>query len=211
MNNIDTGQIRIDYRVILDWVPEDSSVLELGCGFGDLLFYLAKLRKARVKGIEIDSQAIFTCVSRGLSISHQDIDEGLSEYADRTFDYVILNQCLQEVRKPHVALSEAVRVGKKAIVGFPNFAHYGARIQLALQGRAPVTPALPYQWYDTPNLHFLSIRDFMVYCRINKLSIEKSAFIRGKGLSRFWPNLLADSGLFLISASEKNYAAVSRD
>jgi methionine biosynthesis protein MetW len=199
MNSDDLKKARLDHRVIVGWVKENSSVLEPGCGGGDLIALLAKYRGASVSGIEIDEKAIFNCVSRGLSVSHQDIDEGLSEYADHAFDYVVLNQCLQEVRKPHVALSEAVRVGRKAIVGFPNFAHYQTRIQLALRGVAPVTPALPYQWYDTPNLHFLSIKDFIVYCGRNDLRIEKQAFLGKTKLVHFWPNLLANSALFEIS------------
>jgi len=199
MNNGDTKNIRLDHRIILDWVDEGSSVLEMGCGGGDLLYLLGQEKKANVSGLEIDEKSIFSCVSRGLSVSHQDIDEGLSEYADRAFDYVIINQCLQEVRKPHIVLSEAVRVGIKAIVGFPNFAHCGTRIQLAFFGVAPVTPALPYQWYDTPNLHFLSIKDFVIYCGKNSFSIEKRSFLGRAKLVHFWPNLLADSALFQIS------------
>ena len=199
MSNNDVKNIRMDHSVILDWVEEGSTVLELGCGGGDLLYLLSQRKKANVSGLEIDETSIFTCVSRGLIVSHQDIDEGLSEYADRAFDYVIINQCLQEVRKPHVALSEAVRVGKKAIVGFPNFAHYQTRIQLAFKGVAPVTPSLPYQWYDTPNLHFLSVKDFTGYCSKNNFSIEKRAFLGRTKLVHFWSNLLADSALFKIS------------
>jgi methionine biosynthesis protein MetW len=200
MNTGDILKIRADHRVIIDWVEEGSSVLELGCGFGDLLVLLEKNKKASVSGVEINDNAIFTCVSRGLGVSHQDIDDGLSEYADNAFDYVIINQSLQEVRKPHVALAESVRVGKKAIIGFSNFAHYDARFQMAFKGIAPVTPALPYQWYDTPNLHFLSIKDFISYCRVNNLKIERSAFLEKDRMIRFWPNLLAGIGLFLISA-----------
>ena len=176
MSNTDVKNLRLDHSVILDWVDEGSSVLELGCGGGDLLYLLSQRKKVNVSGLEIDEASIFSCVSRGFSVSHQDIDEGLSEYADRAFDYVIINQCLQEVRKPHIALSEAVRVGKKAIVGFPNFAHYETRIQLAFFGVAPVTPSLPYQWYDTPNLHFLSIKGLHCLLRQEQLQYGKEGF-----------------------------------
>jgi len=199
MNNGKPGDGRLDHGIITGWVSEGASVLELGCGGGELLQMLGRQKRASVSGIEIDENYIFSCVARGLSVAHQDIDEGLSEYADSAFDFVIINQCLQELRKPHIALSEAVRVGHKVIVGFPNFAHYSARVQLALQGRAPVTSALPYQWYDTPNLHFLSIRDFVLYCRKNRLNIERRAFLDKRGLVRCWPNLLAGSALFQIS------------
>jgi methionine biosynthesis protein MetW len=199
MNSNKQGDIRLDHRIIAGWVNEGASVLELGCGGGELLQMLSRQKRASVNGIEIDESYIFSCVARGLSVAHQDIDDGLSEYADGAFDYVIINQCLQELRKPHVALSEAVRVGNKVIVGFPNFAHDSARVQLALLGRAPVTPALPYQWYDTPNLHFLSVRDFVLYCAKNGLDIERRAFLSDRGVVRCWPNLLAGSALFQIS------------
>jgi len=199
MNSGKPVDSRLDHGIITGWVSEGASVLELGCGGGELLQMLSRQKGASVSGIEIDENYIFSCVARGLSVAHQDIDDGLSEYADRAFDFVIINQCLQELRKPHVALSEAARVGHKVIVGFPNFAHYSARVQLALQGRAPVTPALPYQWYDTPNLHFLSVRDFVLYCRKNRLSIERRAFLHKKGVVWCWPNLLAGSALFQIS------------
>ena len=199
---MDTGIVeneRQDYRVITSWVTEGAAVLELGCGGGELLQMLGRQKHATVSGIEIDESYIFTCVSRGLSVAHQDIDDGLSEYADQAFDFVIINQCLQELRKPHTVLSEALRVGRRAIIGFPNFAHYSARLQLAVRGRAPVTAALPFQWYDTPNLHFLSIRDFYEYCGVNKISIERQVFLDGKNQVRFWPNLLAGSAIYQIN------------
>jgi len=204
MNNTVPGDIRPDHGIIAGWVSEGASVLELGCGGGELLQLLSRRKHASVNGIEIDESYIFSCVARGLSVAHQDIDDGLSEYADGAFDFVIINQCLQELRKPHTALWEAVRVGRNVIVGFPNFAHYSARIQLALQGRAPVTPALPYQWYDTPNLHFLSISDFVQYCAKNELGIEKKAFLNNRGQIHWWPNLLAGSALFQISRNGRS-------
>jgi len=204
MNNTVPGDIRPDHGIIAGWVSEGASVLELGCGGGELLQLLSRLKRASVNGIEIDESYIFSCVARGLSVAHQDIDDGLSEYADGAFDFVIINQCLQELRRPHTALSEAVRVGRKVIVGFPNFAHYSARIQLAVQGRAPVTPALPYQWYDTPNLHFLSISDFVQYCAKNRLSIDRKVFLNNRGTIRWWPNLLAGSALFQISRNGRS-------
>ena len=116
------------------------------------------------------------CVAEGLSVFQQDIDTGLSEYADKSFDYVILNQTLQQVKKPDFALNEALRVGKKTIVGIPNFAYYKARARIFFKGRVPVTAALPFQWYDTPNLHFLSLNDFKDYCKNKNINIERSFF-----------------------------------
>ena len=189
----------MDYRVILDWIGPGASVLDLGCGEGELLALLVKERGVRAQGIEIDEQAIYRCVARGLSVFHDDIDRGLSEYADRSFDYVILNQTLQQVRRLDEGLQEALRVGREVIVGFPNFAHYLARIEIFFRGKAPVTPSLPYEWHDTPNLHFLSISDFGEYCRRRKIKIKKSAFLGKKKKIPFFPNVFAHTGVFLIS------------
>ncbi len=191
--------MRKDYEVIAGLVSPGSSVLDLGCGEGDLMACLAEQRSVKVRGVEISEQAIYRCVGRGQSVSHQDIDNGLSEYGDKAFDYVILNQCLQQVKAPQTALAEAVRVGQKAIVGISNFAHISARWQLGLAGRAPVTPALPFQWYDSPNLHFLSLSDFVRYCRNSDIAIEKAIFLNGRSRVRVLPNLLAQTGIFVIS------------
>ena len=190
---------KLEYRIILDLMPPGSSVLDLGCGDGELLSVLANEKKCRGQGIEIDEKAIYACVSRGLSVLHGDIDTGLAEYNDRSFDYVILNQTFQQVKKPETVLKEALRVGKYVIVGFPNFAHYRARFQIFFKGKTPVTPSLPYQWYDTPNLHFLSISDFFEYCRQKNIIIARTAFTSSNRKVSLFPNLLALSGIFLLS------------
>ncbi len=191
--------IRPDYKIILDWIKDESSVLDLGCHKGELLSLIAEKKNARAHGIEIDEQAIYKCVEIGLSVSHQDIDNGLSEYSDESFDYVILNQSLQQVKKPDVVLKESLRVGKEVIIGFPNFAHFRARYQIFFWGKTPVTASLPYEWYETPNLHFLSISDFRGYCRNRGIRIKRTAFISNNVLTDLLPNLLAQTGIFLIS------------
>jgi methionine biosynthesis protein MetW len=193
---------RPEYDIIVSLVNSAASVLDLGCGDGELLSRLKKEKNVvKAQGIEIDDQSIHRCVARGLSVFQGDIDSGLTEYEDKSFDYVILNQSLQQVKKPDNVLSEALRVGEKVIVGFPNFAHITARFYLAVKGVAPVTRSLPYQWYDTPNLHFLSIVDFIHYCRSRKITIEQASYVGNRRRVKILPNVFALVGVFLISNS----------
>jgi methionine biosynthesis protein MetW len=193
------GAVRPDYRIICSMIAEGASVLDLGCGTGELLDLLVKEKKINAQGIEIDEQAIYACVARGLSVFHGDIDSGLADYADHSFDYVLLNQSLQQVRKIEPVLNDALRVGKKVIIGFPNFAHITARLQIFFRGRTPVMPSLPYEWHDTPNLHFLSISDFIQYCRRHRITVEQAVFLGEQTVIRVLPNLCARTGIFLIA------------
>lgn len=191
--------IRIDHKTILKLINSRATVLDLGCGTGELLYILIKEKNARGQGIEIDEQAIYKCVAKGLTVSHGDIDSGLAEYKDKSFDYVILNQSFQQIRHVDAVLKDALRVGRKVIVGFPNFAHYKSRLQIFFRGQSPITGALPYQWFETPNLHFLSISDFITYCRLRKINIEKSVYLNEKNNIVLLPNLFAHTGIFLVS------------
>ena len=195
--------IRPDHRIILEWVKEGSSVLDLGCGSGELLYLLIKGKKARGHGIEISVDEIYKCVAKGLNVLHGDIENGLADYKDKSFDYVILNQSLQQIRQVDRVLQDALRVGKKVVVGFPNFVYYRARLQILFGGRTPVNAALPYQWYETPNLHFLSILDFIEYCRKKNITIEQRAFLGVSQQVHLFPNVFAQVGIFLISGSMK--------
>jgi methionine biosynthesis protein MetW len=191
--------MRLDYQVIADWVRPEANVLDLGCGDGELLSILVKEKHVHANGIEIDEQAIYKCVEKGLSVFHEDIEQGLAGYPDESFDYVIMVGSLQQVKNPDAVFKEALRVGKKLIVGFPNFLHYSSRLQMLFSGRVPVTPSLPYEWYNTPNLHFLTISDFRDYCKLRNLKIEASAFMNKERRVSFLPNVFAEQGIFLLS------------
>jgi methionine biosynthesis protein MetW len=193
--------IRLDHKAILGMVARGGSVLDLGCGEGDLLYLLEKEKRATGQGIEFNEQAIYSCVEKGLSVHHGDIDTGLSEYGDGSFDYVILNESLQQVWKPDNVVKEALRVGRKVIVGFPNFGYYPVRLQVFFGGITPVTKSLPYMWYDTPNVHFISIKDFRKYCGIRGFRVLDSVFIRKERIIRILPNLIADTAIFMITGS----------
>jgi methionine biosynthesis protein MetW len=189
----------IEHKVISSWISSGTSVLDLGCGDGELLSLLVRNKQVHAQGVELDEQAIHNCVAAGLSVFQQDIDTGLTEYSDKSIDYVILNQTLQQVKKPDFAIKEALRVGKKVIVGFPNFCYITDRFQIFFRGKVPVTPSLPYEWYDTPNLHFLSIADFKEYSQKNKITIENAAYLFKNRKVKFLPNLFGEVGLFLLS------------
>ncbi len=195
--------VKFDYQIISNWIAPGSSVLDLGCGDGELLKLLITNKRIHAQGIEIDERAVRLCVTRGLNVFQQDIDTGLSEYADKSFDYVILNQTFQQVKNPDFVLKEALRVGKEVIVGFPNFVYYLARISIFFRGRVPVTHALPYEWYDTPNLHFLGIADFIEYTRKKGLKIKDRVFTSKNRRVRFLPNLRAEFGFFLLSDGQE--------
>jgi methionine biosynthesis protein MetW len=190
---------KIEHKVISDWISSGVSVLDLGCGDGELLSRLIQEKQVRAQGIELSDKEVQQCVAAGLSVFQQDIDTGLSEYGDKSFDYVILNQTFQQVKNPDLVLKEALRVGRKTIVGFPNFVNLSARTQIFFKGRVPVTESLPYEWYNTPNLHFLGIADFTAYCKKRGIKVEDSAFIRKNKKVAVLPNLFADLGLFLLS------------
>ena len=195
---------RIDHSVILDLIPAGTKVLDLGCGDGSLLVKLVRQKGVTGRGIEISEEGVRACIAKGLTVLQGDIDQGLRDYPDGSFDYVVLNQTLQAVKKPDVVLSEMLRVGKKGIVGFPNFAYWKMRAYLFTFGRMPKTEFLPFEWYDTPNIHFCSILDFTGYCAKNGVTIEKTVYLStdrgGRVLRGVRPNLFAENAVFLLSA-----------
>lgn len=189
----------IEFKTILNWINEESSVLDLGCGDGELLSLLVKKKRVQAQGIEINQRAIEKCIIKGLNVFQEDIDSGLSDYPEKSLDYVILNQTFQQVKKPAFVLEEALRVSRKTIVGFPNFLHLSSRLKMCFGGKVPVTKSLPYKWYDTPNLHFFSIADFTEYCKTKGIKIEETVVISKNKKVRVLPNIFGEIGLFLLS------------
>lgn len=193
---------RFDEDIIVSLIPEGSHVLELGCGSGDLLIKLRQHGVSDIRGVEIDDRCIAACVRKGLTVFHGDIDEGLEDYDDASFDYVVLNQTLQVVRKPTLVIEEMLRVGNRAIVSFPNFGHFRIRWYILIKGQMPKVNFLPREWYDTPNIHLSTISDFKVFCETRDIAIERLIGLRscesGKTVKRF-QNLLAQVGIFVIT------------
>ncbi len=193
-------ETEFDYNLISNWIPEKTSVLDLGCGKGYLMDFLKHKKNVFVHGIEISESCIYKCVEKGLSVFHGDIEDGILDFTDKSFDFVILYQSLQQIKNLSFVLSEALRVGKKVIICFPNFAYINARICLFFLGIAPVTKHLPYRWDNTPNLHFFSIKDFNIFCKNSKINIIESRFLTKTKFIRFFPNVFAERAIFLIKS-----------
>ncbi|MHC4510243.1 MAG: homoserine O-acetyltransferase MetX [Planctomycetota bacterium] len=196
-----TDRIRVDYEVIESLIEPNSTVLDIGCGDGELLASLAADKNIKGEGIELDQDLVLACVDRGLPIVQHDVEQGLENYTDKSYDYVILSQTVQTVKDPEKVFAELLRVGKKVIVSFPNFAHWRSRAQLFFRGRAPVTPQLPFDWCNSPNIHCLSLDDFDAFCRKLGVKVEKRIPLIKTRLSpvRFAPNLFAEQVIYVTS------------
>jgi methionine biosynthesis protein MetW len=196
---------RADFDIVSEHVADHAKVLDVGCGDGTLLRRLVESRHVKARGIEIDEENVLSCVTKGLSVLQGDIDEGLNEYyKDNSFDYVMALRTVQVIWNPKKSIDEMLRIGKKVIVSFPNFAHFRVRFGLLFSGRMPKNKLLPYDWYNTPNIHLLTIRDFGRFCRENKIKIEQRYYLasldkRDTFLARIWPNFFAHFGLYIIS------------
>lgn len=195
---------RLDFLLVADMVEAGARVLDVGCGDGALLSLLRERKNVDGRGIELSREGVNACLAKGLPVIQGDADTDLADYPDDAFDYVILSQTIQATRQPRVVLENLLRIGRRAIVSFPNFGHWRVRMELAFKGRMPVTENLPYSWYDTPNIHFCTIRDFVELCREVGAQMEKAVALNagGKPMQVSLPwwvwNLLGDQGVFLL-------------
>ena len=193
----------IGYDLVLEEIPERSRVLDLGCGDGSLLVMLQEQKKVKGYGVEISEEGVSLCVEKGLYCYQADIDEGLSDYKNDSFDYVILNQTIQNTKRPDYVLNEVLRIGRKSIVSFPNFAYISTRSYLMFRGTMPVNELLPFEWYESPNIHHLTISDMNKMAEKFSFNIlgEQNFSLSKNGRSRivrFFPNLLAQYGFFVL-------------
>ena len=189
---------RRDYAIISELVEPGSKVLDLGCGDGELLAWLAENKQVVARGVEISPACVQRCVAQGLSVYQGDIDAGLADYPDHCFDFVILSQTLQQAHRPLGVLREMLRVGRRGIVAFPNFGHWTVRLSLLWSGRAPRTELFPYDWYDSPNIHFLTVEDFEALAAGEGYLIERRIFLSGNRGIRYRPNLRAQVAVYLV-------------
>ena len=203
MNKIQS--VRKDWDLIESLINKRARILDIGCGEGELIQQLEKKLNANVHGIEKSSDMALKGIAKGLNITHGDAEKDLFQYSNQSFDYVILSQTLQAMMKPKKILTELLRVGSKAIVSFPNFGHWKIRLQLLLWGKMPITEGLPYTWYDTPNIHFFTLKDFQNLCKDMNIVIEKSIGLTSSGKqflinnSIFTSNIFTNEAIFLLS------------
>jgi len=201
--------MRFDLQIIASWIESGATVLGLGCGEGELLHYLKRKKQVKETGIEVKEERVAKCIEKGLSVLQGDINEEIEDYPDGSFDYAILSQTLQQVYEPDELIRSMLRVGNKGIVSFPNFCHWKIRLQLMRTGHVPVTRELPYEWYDTPNIRVLSLKDFQAFSKrvgfqiIREAAINTSASGYSGHIIRAMPNLMATAGIFMISNRQK--------
>ncbi len=200
--------MRFDLQIIASWIKEGSKVLDLGSGEGDLLYFLKKEKGVSGTGIECDESKVARCIERGLSVLQGDINEEVQDYPDKSFDYVIVSQTLQQVYRPDELIHPLLRIGRRVIVSFPNFGHWKIGLQILLSGYAPVTRQLPYQWYDTPNIRVITIKDFRKFSRevgfdiLTEVAIKDRNSCKRGNIIKILPNWRGTYGIFMIGESD---------
>lgn len=204
-NHYETSKgLHLNYSIITDIIEENSTVLDLGCGSGELMALLKSTKSATVRGVEINQDNVISCIEKGLSVVQGDIDEGLKEYKDNSYDYVVLNQTLQSAGKPDYVIKEMLRVGKKGVISFPNFAYWKVRFYLFFNGKMPKSSILPFEWFDTPNIHLLTISDFYEYAKRRDMKILSKVFmtrakVRNSLFHRLFTNFFTEEVIFIVS------------
>ncbi len=195
--------IRLDLGIIQQWIKPESRVLDLGCGDGVLLESLHNNLRVDGYGLEIGAEQIKACIARGVNVVEADIDASLRRFADKSFNTVVMTQALQVMKKPDVVLDEMLRIGDECVITFPNFGNWHTRAYLSFRGRMPVTRQLAYQWYDTPNIHFCTVRDFEAMCHEKGIQVLHREFVSERILSRqlkkIWPNMFSETALYHLS------------
>jgi methionine biosynthesis protein MetW len=197
-------KLRTDLQLISEWIRPGAHVLDLGCGDGTLLAHLRDHSQVTGYGLEIDDANIVRCIEAGINVIHRDLDEGLSDFADHSFDYVIVTQTLQAIRYPDRLLKEMLRIGHEGIVTFPNFGHWRCRLQLLMEGRMPIPQALPHEWYESESIHLCTLRDFEMLCEKSAIEILQRTVVdrthRSRIRTRLSPNLFGEIALYRLQS-----------
>ncbi len=195
--------LRLDHKIITQWVKPNTRILDLGCGDGTLSKHLSDPLNIHGYGVDINEENIIRCVENQVNVIEQNIDEGLSNFDDQSFDTVIMSQAIQTMQYPDKALKEMLRVGKECVVTFPNFGHWKARLHLCIDGRMPVSDILPYEWYNTPNIHFCTIKDFDALCKALNINVLNREVVASKSLLTTFqhtlPNLFGETAIYRVS------------
>jgi methionine biosynthesis protein MetW len=197
-----TPSMRADFSTIADWIAPDSRVLDLGCGDGSLLSHLRASCGATGYGIEIDNAGVLASIGNGVNVLQSDLESGLAGFDDQSFDSVILSQTLQAMRRIELIVNEMLRVGREAIVSFPNFGHWSHRTQV-MRGRMPVSPSIPYQWYNTPNIHLCTVADFDALCTERGIHVLERVVLHEGRRVRVMPNLLGSLAVYRIQRARR--------